>query len=86
MEIDFLKDGKAKIRTNGKYKSRWFEKNMDNEQEFQIFLQKLPENVKENRLHIRNIIDQNDKILGQKNEYTYNEILEILNNISYDVK
>ena len=59
---------------------------MNNEETFQTEIQNLPENVKENRIHIRKVIEANNKLLEEKLTYSYGEILEIIEKISYGVK
>lgn len=81
--IEFLKGGKAKIKANKRYQGRWFENKMENEEAFLPFVGGLPEPVKKNRVHIRKVIEANNQLLGEKEEYTNDEMLGILDKISY---
>ena len=56
---------------------------MGNEEEFWSYVETLPETVKENRIRIRKVIEANNQLLGEKEEYTNDEMLEILEKISY---
>lgn len=81
--LKFMRDGKVKVDANHTYISRWFEKDMKDKKTFQAYLKDLPEKTRENRIHIRKVIERNRKILGTKEEYTRDEIFDIFEKISY---